>query len=686
MVCLLLLFVGLLIFFNRASLIDGQIRKEIERFEQKTGAKVNFDDLKVSGISVITLHDITLITPMRDTLFSAESVQLRLNPVSVLNGQKKPMRVNVEKSRLNIIYKQDYKNYRFLTSSDTLKKVSEGEIPVSHVDKATKLSKLYETFTRYSPRDLSLCEFNVNIMTDSMLVQYYFPETEIKRRTLYTQMVVSEKYLADTTYLLRNKYFGIEGKIGKKTSDRTSLKIYPLENKGEIFPTMQRRYGAKILFDTLNLALSAEKEEETILLKTDGEFVNTDIFHEKIAKTNIMCKDFAFSFNCRIKERSMEIDSSSTVTINKLKLHPYLLWEKEDEDSSATPSPSQTTVETVDRDTTLGTPKKITFNLYNNKIVAQDLFDAIPEGICSHLKGVEVEGQLAFNLHLKVNTHAIDELEFSSSLKPTNFKIIKFGATDFRKMAQPFLYHAYEKGVEVTQFVVGSENPDFMHLDQIPPYLTNSILYSEDGYFFYHKGFIEEATRASIIKNIKTKKFARGGSTISMQLVKNLWLSREKTLTRKFEEAMIVWFIENNRLLSKERMFEIYLNIIEWGPKIYGVRAASQFYFKKEPKDLTISEAIFMTSIIPRPKKFIWSFDEELHLKPYLSHYYNLITEKLLRHEIITPQDTVGMKPDVELKGAARNYFSGPVCLDYDETLEEDEPTDEEMKEYLEKP
>lgn len=93
-----------------------------------------------------------------------------------------------------------------------------------------------------------------------------------------------------------------------------------------------------------------------------------------------------------------------------------------------------------------------------------------------------------------------------------------------------------------------------------------------------------------------------------------------------------------------------------------------------------------MTSIIPRPKKFIWSFDEELHLKPYLSHYYNLITEKLLRHEIITPQDTVGMKPDVELKGAARNYFSGPVCLDYDETLEEDEPTDEEMKEYLEKP
>ena len=78
-----------------------------------------------------------------------------------------------------------------------------------------------------------------------------------------------------------------------------------------------------------------------------------------------------------------------------------------------------------------------------------------------------------------------------------------------------------------------------------------------------------------------------------MQLVKNVFLSRKKTIARKAEEALIVWLIENNNLTSKERMFEVYLNIIELGPGIYGVGEASRFYFNKKPAELTLSESIF---------------------------------------------------------------------------------------------
>jgi membrane peptidoglycan carboxypeptidase len=193
----------------------------------------------------------------------------------------------------------------------------------------------------------------------------------------------------------------------------------------------------------------------------------------------------------------------------------------------------------------------------------------------------------------------------------------------------------------------------------VSPYLTNSILISEDGLFFHHKGFLESALRASIIQNIKEKKFARGGSTISMQLVKNLWLSKEKTLARKLEEALIVWLIENKRLISKERMFEIYLNIIEWGPDVYGAKEASQYYFEKDPDMLSIEEAIFLTSIIPKPKKFKWSFDKEQNLKPYLADYYKLVASKLLKREIISEKDTARLIPNVKLTGKAKLLLNG---------------------------
>jgi len=184
--------------------------------------------------------------------------------------------------------------------------------------------------------------------------------------------------------------------------------------------------------------------------------------------------------------------------------------------------------------------------------------------------------------------------------------------------------------------------------------LQKCVLTSEDPSFFNHRGFIVEAFKQSIAKNIRTKKFARGASTISMQLVKNVFLTREKTLSRKLEEILLVYILENNRIASKERMLEVYFNIIEWGPNVYGIGEASAYYFQKKPADLTLNECLFLATIIPKPKGFMYRFDAEKRLKPFATKQNQFLTRLLLRRGLISTTDTIGQSNPLILNGAAQ--------------------------------
>lgn len=156
-----------------------------------------------------------------------------------------------------------------------------------------------------------------------------------------------------------------------------------------------------------------------------------------------------------------------------------------------------------------------------------------------------------------------------------------------------------------------------------------------------------------------------------MQLVKNLFLNSRKTIARKLEERIITWLIEENRLVPKERMYEIYLNIIEWGPLVYGAQEAARFYFDKKVADLTLAEAIFMASIVPRPKLFMYSFDPDQRLRPWLEAYYRDVSFKMLKREMISQQDYDSLIPDVRLKVPARFLLKGNENMPEDELGEE---------------
>jgi len=135
--------------------------------------------------------------------------------------------------------------------------------------------------------------------------------------------------------------------------------------------------------------------------------------------------------------------------------------------------------------------------------------------------------------------------------------------------------------------------------DQIPDMLKKCVLVSEDASFYAHKGIDFAELKESIKRDIKERRLVRGGSTITQQLAKNLYLSGDKTLGRKLKEFMIAKRLE--KALSKDRIFALYLNVIELGPNVFGVQAAARHWFGKDVGGLSLEEMVRLTAIIPRP-------------------------------------------------------------------------------------
>ena len=136
--------------------------------------------------------------------------------------------------------------------------------------------------------------------------------------------------------------------------------------------------------------------------------------------------------------------------------------------------------------------------------------------------------------------------------------------------------------------------------ERISPHLKRAIIAAEDGKFLQHEGFDFEAIQKAYEKNLEQGKFVRGGSTISQQLAKNLFLSGKKTPWRKIEEAVITLMLEN--VMSKRRILEIYLNKIEWGNGVFGAEAASRHYYGVSASALTAKQAARLAAMVPNPR------------------------------------------------------------------------------------
>ena len=155
---------------------------------------------------------------------------------------------------------------------------------------------------------------------------------------------------------------------------------------------------------------------------------------------------------------------------------------------------------------------------------------------------------------------------------------------------------------------VSAASPTFIARADVPPLFIETLLLAEDAAFFSHRGLdLSELPKALAASQAK-ETAVRGASTITQQLAKNLFLSRERTLRRKLQELALAFLLEST--LGKDRILEIYLNVIEWGPGLYGLRPAARHYFGKEPTALTPKEMAFLVALIPGPTKYQRSFEE----------------------------------------------------------------------------
>lgn len=173
-------------------------------------------------------------------------------------------------------------------------------------------------------------------------------------------------------------------------------------------------------------------------------------------------------------------------------------------------------------------------------------------------------------------------------------------ALDPRQLNDPGFVHHVREGTELADLRVGPGTPSFVPLDALPSYVPALMYLSEEMAFFRNRWISIPLLNRALRMNLERGYYVYGGSTVSQQLVKNLFLTREKTLARKLEEAILVWVMETR--VPKNRILELYLNCIEFGPDVFGIQEAARFYFQTDARDLSPLEAAFLAALKPSPR------------------------------------------------------------------------------------
>jgi len=212
-------------------------------------------------------------------------------------------------------------------------------------------------------------------------------------------------------------------------------------------------------------------------------------------------------------------------------------------------------------------------------------------------------------------------------------------------------------------FVVGPRNHWWTKSESIPPEMKWSVIVAEDANFYRHEGIDVKAIKNAIRYDLEKKRFARGASTITQQVVKNLYLSREKSITRKVKEIILAKRMEHE--LTKARILELYLNIVELGPMVYGVGHGARYYFDKPADALTPRECAFLAAMLPGPQKV---YNPYRHLDRVLKRSdmvlqrlreKGVLTEEEYRLALAETPDISGMqrKVDRSFTGKVRKFF-----------------------------
>jgi hypothetical protein len=630
---IVILIIGFTVAYNkREGLLKAAVAKGVDKAKSKYGLKIDIGSYGFDGFTTVYFKNVTVIPENRDSLAKIADLKVGVRLFPLLFGDVKISELDVHNALISLVKKDSLSNYDFL-----FKKNKQDSVKTeSKTDLAELANKLLKKALDKIPDDMDVRDFVVTFDQDTTHV------------SLKTESATIVNGAVNSTIKLNNQAVWHVTGTADPSNQQLDLKLFA-DNQQVHFPYLDKKYDLKVSFDTVRTTMRSAKRigDE---FEIDGSWYvrNLVIDHPKIAPNDVIVKSGMIDAKMLIGSNYIALDSSSVITLGKAQVNPFVKL-------------------------TFGDKKiyQLKINAYDQ--VAQDVFDAFPTGLFESLEGIKVQGKLNYALNFYLDEAKPDDVVFSSGLTGTDdFKILRFGKVNFQKINSPFVYTPYEKGKPVRNIMVGPTNPNYTPLQSISPNMRNALISSEDPTFYSHKGFEEEAIRKSIATNFKAKSFKRGASTISMQLVKNVFLNRKKNLARKFEEILIVWLIENERLSTKSRMYEVYLNIIEWGNNVYGIGEAAHYYFGKSPAELSVGESIYLASIVPKPKASLYKWQPDGSLKPYLTGYFNSLG-KLMAINGYIDRDSSGYGfYGVRLKESLRQQIA-PDDFVPDSLLEEDD-------------
>ncbi|HTQ07838.1 MAG TPA: biosynthetic peptidoglycan transglycosylase [Polyangiaceae bacterium] len=260
---------------------------------------------------------------------------------------------------------------------------------------------------------------------------------------------------------------------------------------------------------------------------------------------------------------------------------------------------------------------------------------SIPAALLNDAAGVRLEGTFALDHALTYDSAHPSALALTLHVEngcrvvsaPPELSPDRFRAAWTREVKGP-------DGLPMT-IRSGPGTPEWVAYDDIPHAMEVAVLVCEDGGFYRHHGFDFRAMEKAMRDDILAGRFLRGASTISMQLAKNLYLGKEKTLSRKLEEALLTMLLEAK--LSKRELIELYLNVVELGPGIYGIGEAARYYFDEDARQLSLGQALYLASILPDPTR--QHFAPDGRLMPHWWDYLKKLMHIARDHDRITDDD-----------------------------------------------
>lgn len=297
-----------------------------------------------------------------------------------------------------------------------------------------------------------------------------------------------------------------------------------------------------------------------------------------------------------------------------------------------------------------------------DSLTARQVVRSLPQPVLGPLTGLEVTGSWDWHAQVKLDLAQPDSVRFSADVIPHGLALDPaLSRPSLHVISGPFRAAIHLPRQRVIVREMNALNPNYRPLDRISPYLRDALITNEDGGFWKHRGFNTEAIGLAMAANLRAGSYRRGAGTITMQLARNLWLGHERTLSRKGQEVVLAWLLEHETGIPKERLLEVYLNIIEWGPGLHGAGEAARWYFDKGADELTLDEALFLAILVPSPSKWRWRVGPDAQLRPFARAQMAFIAGKMASKGWLDPAAVPHADSlRIELRGAARAQFAAP--------------------------